>query len=148
MHYKLLTENNAKLAKGRDFGYYSVGLHLAPYKLSGFNVCPMASQGCAAACLNTAGNGNYPNVQKSRISKTRRFFEDRVNFLDDLCIDIFKAVKHAKSQGLKLSVRLNLTSDIRWETIKLPHINRRLWTYSLTCSSWITPKSPIVVTFE
>ncbi len=124
---KLLTANNAKLQKSMAYGYYSVGLHLAPFTLSGFNVCPMASKGCAAACLNTAGMGNYPNVQKSRIEKTKRFFNDRDGFMVDVVKDISSAQSKAFKLGKKLVVRMNLTSDIRWETVKLPHSGKTIF---------------------
>ena len=49
------------------------GLHLAPHTLSGYNVCPHASKGCAEACLNTAGRGRMNMVQDARIKKTIMF---------------------------------------------------------------------------
>jgi hypothetical protein len=55
--YELLTVGNPKTAKGKELGYAVAVLHLAPSTLSGHNVCPMASDGCIAACLNTAGRG-------------------------------------------------------------------------------------------
>ena len=75
---KLLTTGNPKLMKGEKKGYLSFVLHLAPADLSGYNVCPMASDGCRAACLNTAGRGGIfkPGtttnaIQDARIRKTR-----------------------------------------------------------------------------
>ena len=47
---KLLSKNNAKLLKGESFGWLTLGLSLAPFNLSGKNLCPHASAGCAAAC--------------------------------------------------------------------------------------------------
>ena len=44
---KLLNiDNNAKTIKGQKYGYKTAILYLAPSTLSGFNVCPMASNGC------------------------------------------------------------------------------------------------------
>ncbi len=54
---KLLTLSNTKTRKGEARGYVTFILHLAPGNLSGFNVCPGASKGCLASCLNTAGRG-------------------------------------------------------------------------------------------
>ena len=74
---KLLTpaESNAKTAKGAHLGVEAMILHLAPARLSGHQTCPMASVGCAAACLNTAGRGGIGGpdnaVQRARIRKTR-----------------------------------------------------------------------------
>ena len=93
---KLLTANNAKVAKGVKFGYYNLILHLAPSTLSGKNVCPKASKGCASACLNTAGMGIFSNVQNARKEKTLRYFNDKVNFENDLNSDILSAIKIAE----------------------------------------------------
>lgn len=50
--FKLLTPGNPKTEKGKGLGYWTFILHLAPARLSGFQVCPMATEGCAAACLS------------------------------------------------------------------------------------------------
>lgn len=42
---------DAKTVKGNSRGYLTGVLYLAPYNLSGRQVCPKASEGCAAACL-------------------------------------------------------------------------------------------------
>jgi len=117
---KLLTLSNTKLLKGNDFGYATYGIHLSPSDLSGYNVCPMASLGCRAACLNTSGRGQMQVVQRARLKKTLRFFQDRQGFLADLRKDIKSAIKSAKRQGLTPCFRLNLTSDIQWEKIGIP----------------------------
>ena len=114
---KLLTLSNTKTRKGEARGYVTFILHLAPGNLSGFNVCPGASKGCLASCLNTAGRGRFAPVQNARIAKTRRFFEDRAGFMADLAKDIAAAVRFADRRGLGLAIRLNGTSDIRWETV-------------------------------
>ena len=62
---KLLNTGNTKTRKGEKLGWISYGMHLAPAHESGFNACPWASKGCAAACLNTAGRGVMSSVQKA-----------------------------------------------------------------------------------
>lgn len=114
---KLLSKSNTKIMKGEEYGYLTFGLHLAPADLSGYNTCPKASAGCKSACLNTAGMGKFSNVQKARIAKTKMFFEQREAFMKQLVKDIQSAQKAATKAGLKLAIRLNLTSDIRWEEI-------------------------------
>jgi hypothetical protein len=116
---KLLTRNNPKLEKNEKFGYRSFGLHLSPYTLGGKNICPNASKGCASACLNTSGNGIYPRVQESRLKKTKMFNENREVFLRALYKEISAKVKTAAKTNQKISFRLNLTSDVAWETVKL-----------------------------
>lgn len=116
---KLLTTSNTKIKKGEKLGFMSFGIHLAPAKLSGFNVCKSASAGCAAACLNTAGMGVYSSVQAARIAKTKFFFSDKPAFLIQLVKEISAAVRKAEKNGMKPAFRLNLTSDLPWEKIKL-----------------------------
>jgi hypothetical protein len=114
---KLLTIGNTKTVKGESLGYMTFILHLAPSTLSGYNTCPMASVGCAAACLNTAGRGQFTRTQAARIRKTRWFFNDRVSFMHRLVKDIEAAVRKATRKNMVPVFRLNGTSDIRWETV-------------------------------
>ena len=116
---KLLTLGNTKTIKGEKLGYQTYILHLAPAWLSGYNVCPMASAGCAAACLNTAGRGRFDRTQEARIRKTRMFFEDRTAFMALLAKDIQAAIRKSKRDGFIPVFRLNGTSDIRWENIEV-----------------------------
>lgn len=116
--YKLLSVSaDAKTIKGEKFGYLTGILYLAPAKLSGYEVCPMRSEGCTKACLNTAGRGIYTNVQEARIRKTKRYFEERPAFLADLVADIRKLVLAAAKRNMQPVVRLNGTSDIPWERV-------------------------------
>jgi hypothetical protein len=112
---ELLTTNNHKLLKSLEKGYLTVGLHLAPFTLSGFNTCPMASKGCSAACLNTAGCGAFSTVQQARINKTKLLFEDREFFLNLLNRELELWSLKARKRNLILCCRLNVTSDIPWE---------------------------------
>jgi len=106
--------SQTKMAKGEKFGYKTAILHLAPYKLSGKNVCPKASKECIAFCLNTSGRGQMNSVQQARINKTQLFWKDRKKFLEQLSQEIGQLKKRAASQGFKFAVRLNGTSDLAW----------------------------------
>ena len=115
---KILNSGNSKTAKGEKKGWKTYGIHLAPSKVSGFNVCKWASKGCAMACLNTAGRGAMKNVQEARIKKTIRVFKDRKNFMAQLADEITKAAKSAARKQMQSCFRLNLTSDLPWENMK------------------------------
>ncbi len=108
------------------------GLHLAPHTLSGYNVCPHASKGCAAACLNTAGRGRMNMVQDARIRKTKMFKEGKANFLHFLQKDIDMAKRKAKKEYLTPCFRLNLTSDISWERYGIIQNNPDVQFYDYT----------------
>ena len=65
--------------------YRILRLNLAPADLSKYNVCPMASAGCKAACLHTAGNPVFQKQKdKGRINRTRYYMQSRVEFLNQL----------------------------------------------------------------
>jgi hypothetical protein len=127
---ELLTPDgyNPKLKKGRARGYSSAVLHLAPAKLSGYNVCAFASDGCAAACLNTAGHGGIIRageitnaVQLARIARTLLLIKKRSVFFRMLVTAIETHCRRARAKGLIPVVRLNGTSDLPWERMAFEH---------------------------
>jgi len=85
----------------------------------GINLCPHASAGCSAACLFKSGfGGMYDTVQEGRRNKTEWYLANRNEFMAQLDLEIGKAIK--KNEGKAIPVfRLNGTSDIRWEKIKV-----------------------------
>jgi hypothetical protein len=111
---KLLTTQNYKTSKGEKLGILTGILYLAPAKISGYEVCPRRSEGCTKACLFTAGMGAFSNVQQARINKTKLFFEEREEFMNQLRKDIAALIKKAKKMNMTPAVRLNGTSDIEW----------------------------------
>lgn len=109
-------ESNPKLAKNGKVGVLAAPLHLAPYNLSGFQVCAQASAGCAAACLHTAGNPAYMATKSaSRITKTQAYFKMRDAFIALLVFEIAALERKATAQGMLCAIRLNATSDLPWE---------------------------------
>ena len=116
---KLLSTTNYKTSKGEKLGILTGILYLAPAKISGYEVCPMRSAGCTAACLYTAGMGAFSNVQQARIKKTKMFFEQREEFFKLLHKDIKSLIAKAKKENLVPAIRLNGTSDINWVRFKL-----------------------------
>jgi hypothetical protein len=123
---KLLSTGNPKVLKGLKEGFNTYILHLAPASLSGFNTCPKATEGCKAACLNTAGRGGMfkkgattNTIQEARIRKTAFFFEERAGFMEWLVADIKLAIKQSAKKGLIPVFRLNGTSDLSWEKYEI-----------------------------
>jgi hypothetical protein len=109
---------NAKTVK--DAGLDNISnwiLYLSPSDLSGVNLCPSASQGCRAACLNGAGRGLFDGVQLPRLRKTLYFIKFRQDFLKHIDREIGEICK--KDNGKKIIVRLNGTSDLAWERFKI-----------------------------
>lgn len=109
--FKLLSLDNFKTRKGEDAGWLTAVLHLAPHTLSGTNLCPRASAGCSAACLNTAGKGVNPHIQRQRIERTRKYLDTRERFETLLVNDLGRLARKARREGMRPAVRLNATSD-------------------------------------
>ena len=123
---KLLSVSaDAKTVKGEKQGYLTGVMYLAPYKLSGYQVCPRATKGCAEACLGwQAGRvaivqaGTDTNtIRDSRVAKTRAYFEQRDAFMAQLVKEIAALVRKARRQNMVPVVRLNGSSDIPFERI-------------------------------
>lgn len=115
----LSIDTNAKTVKGQSKGYYTGILYMAPWKVAGVgNLCPMAEVAqCHKACLYSAGRGAFNNVQQARIRKAKWFYSDRATFMAALVDDIRKLIRKAEKDGMTPLVRLNGTSDVRWESI-------------------------------
>ena len=109
-------DTNPKTVKGQKLGFMTAVLYLAPSDLSGVQLCPMAKLAkCEAGCLNTAGRGAFNATQSARINKTRYFLEDTAAFMRHAARDIARLIQRAMFAGMVPLVRMNGTSDIRWE---------------------------------
>ena len=111
---------NAKTIKGDGDELLTAIMYLIPWKSFGANLCPSAElAACHGPCLNTSGRGQMTSVQTGRARKTEWFAKDRNGFMRQLISDIGSFVKYCDRRNIKPCVRLNGTSDIRWELIKL-----------------------------
>lgn len=111
---------NEKTAKVMTYVIY-----LAPADMSGFNVCPMATKECKDACLYRAGRYKMsPSaMDKARILKTMLYFQNREYFTAWVIDEIKSFYNKAQRLGYGFSVRINGTSDINPETLKLNGLN-------------------------
>lgn len=139
MNYKvpnnLLSTRNSKTIKGEKLGYTTYIMYLAPHTQNskGINLCSHASKGCAKACLFKSGAARFNPVQEGKRNKTEYYLSNRKAFMEQLVKEISKAERlHGKVEGeaqigkngkvvryKKFAVRLNGTSDIPFEKIKL-----------------------------
>lgn len=111
-------DTNAKTVKGEKHGIKTAMLYLMPAKQSGVQLCAMAkTAGCEKPCLFKAGRGAMSNVMLSRLRKTLYFNQYRELFMHQLHNELIRERAKAKQKGYKLIVRLNGTSDIRFENI-------------------------------
>lgn len=111
-------DTNAKTIKGEKYGIKTAILYLMPAMQSGVQLCAMAAIAqCEKPCLFKAGRGAMSNVMLSRLRKTLYFNQYRELFMHQLHNELIRERAKAKRKGYKLIVRLNGTSDIRFENI-------------------------------
>jgi hypothetical protein len=121
--YPFAVSSSPKAVKAQAYGWLNAIHYLAPADTSGVNICPKASAGCKALCLGwfsgQAGIGDDNSTRQSRLDKTNRFMRDRKAYLQVIVRQIEQQQRIAVRKGFKLCVRLNGSSDIAWEGIKL-----------------------------
>lgn len=124
----LLTTQNAKTVKGEKEGVSTYIMYMAPFNqnATGKNVCSHATVGCAEACLFTAGRGRFDNVKKGRVNKANYFFADRQKFLMQLYSEIARIQRKHEKKGTEFAIRLNGTSDLSWEKLKVKAFDKSL----------------------
>lgn len=118
--------NSPKLEKSLKQNVMTYGVYFAPHTVSGYNVCPQSSN-CCKYCLHGSGRNKLEllshkeggPITKSRIKKTKLFFEDKETFMQLLIHEIIQAKKKAEAAGMKFAIRLNCTSDIDLEQFTL-----------------------------
>src|SRR6516164_7859589 len=125
--YPFAVNSSPKAVKAQAFGYLNAIHYLAPAHTSGINLCPKASAGCKALCLGwhsgqsgmVSHDAQINSTRQSRLDKTRRFMRDRKAYLADIVRQIERQQRIAARRGMKLCVRLNGSSDIAWEGIRV-----------------------------
>ena len=129
----LALDTNAKTIKGQKVGFLTAILYLTPANASGVNLCPLAAAAlCAEPCLTSAGRGAMTGVQMARLRKTLYWLQYREEFLAQLHKEIIAAQTKAARMGFVLLVRLNGTSDIRWEIYGVPQAHPMIQFYDYT----------------
>jgi len=112
----LRLDGSTKVIKGNKLGFKTAILYLAPYTMSGQNICANAELAkCFEACLKSAGRGAMKTVEMSRLRKTLFFLQFRNEAIAMIKAEVALFEKRAAKQGFVLLVRLNGTSDLRWE---------------------------------
>ena len=122
--YLLTVNADAKTIKGLKYGYLTGILYGTPATGSGvWNDCPFASLGCAMACLNTSGQGGIGldadglnHCQTARLIRSAYFHTQRDAFWTFLIKEIERVLRHAARLGWKPAIRLNGTTDVKWES--------------------------------
>lgn len=118
--------SSAKVKKGKKLQYDTLILYLAAADMSGFNICPQATEGCRRACLVDSGRARMitkgskiSSVNWARLKKTWLFFYNRHFFMSWLDAEISAHKTKAAKKGVKFAVRLNGTSDLNIKLFKV-----------------------------
>jgi hypothetical protein len=78
-----------------------------------FNLCPRASKGCAAACLVFSGQSGMPAAQRAQAVRTAFI----LSMPAAAGLLIGSEIRRAIKRHGQINLRLNTTSDIRWEIV-------------------------------
>jgi hypothetical protein len=112
----LRLDGSTKVIKGNKKGFRTAILYLTPSDGSGEQLCPLAALAlCGDACLNTSGRGAMTTVQMSRLRKALFWNQFRLEAIALIKREITLLEARSHREGWTLLVRLNGTSDIRWE---------------------------------
>jgi hypothetical protein len=119
-----------KHLKAFDYNEMTYALYLSPANKSGYEVCPKRTAECTAFCLDESGMNRFnmkeEAINKSRIKKTKLFFEERQFFMAWLVAEITAAKRIAEKKGYTFSVRLNNTSDLSPEQFYMDVDGRKM----------------------
>jgi len=125
---RLFSTDSAKAAKASGFGYLNAIHYIAPATLGGAgNMCSHYTLACLYNCLGWQSgqasmvkdlDAGMNNVRESRKLKAQLFMKDRAEYMNRLARDIVALDKKARRDGLELCVRLNGSSDLRFERIQ------------------------------
>jgi len=104
---------NSKFLKA--IGFHNAGISLAPARTSGHQVCA-ASGKCRAPCVAHTGRAEYDpgRIKRSRIGRTKLFFEDRELFWRILQAECWMTQRAADRLGIPVAFRPNTFSDLDW----------------------------------
>ena len=152
-HYRRVVEisADAKTVKGEKYGYLTGIVYFAQADLSGYEVCPKRNALCTAACLGNEGRASvYKSITLARIAKTKRYFEDRANFLASLKHDAFRLMRKAAKRKLVPCLRPNGTSDLpvmAYEIVKtFPQL--QVYDYTKNPKPWLRIRPNYHLTFS
>lgn len=116
---------SSKLKKNMIVNQMTYCMYFAPANTSGYNVCSHSTIECRLGCLATSGRTGMEiiagknRIQNSRLKKTKLFYENPQYFLAWMIDEIKHYQKKAEKLGFEFSIRLNGTSDIDWNNVKI-----------------------------
>ena len=137
---KLLADGdqNPKTAKNE---VETRGLTLAPHNLAGVGTVCSYARTCPLSCLNEAGQGSMPTVQRARIARTLLWRLCREWFLEKLNREL-AIFRDRTPADIVCGVRANMLSDIPWEKYGVPQNHPGVSFYDYTKNPHRYGKTP------
>jgi hypothetical protein len=116
---------NTKTNKNSMETFY---LSLLPANMNSYgkNLCTFSTKECRTMCLQYTGRGVFSNVKSARLAKTDFYVSQPKEFLTQLYSELNKL----NSKGKKIAVRLNMLSDIDWESEFQKHLGISLGSFT------------------
>lgn len=121
---RFFSVDSPKAIKANKYGYLNAINYMAPARSGGVgNLCSHASEACMALCLGwESGQASMVsratgtnNVRDSRIRKAGYFMRERADYMREMLLHIARNVRRARRRRLKLAVRPNGSTDIKYE---------------------------------
>ena len=127
---------NTKVAKtGKKGMPFGGKVRMASLSMMPDNIlCPGSkAAGCMDDCLKEAGLASvYKSVNIARQARTDYWHADKVGFLTQLTRELTNFSKLCRKQGVQGVVRLNVLSDIDFESYRIPQQFPELFFYDYT----------------
>lgn len=109
----MFTKPEAQPKTGKSEMYTLILMLLPANEARVGNLCPPSTTGCRTDCLNWSGHGEMPASQAARLARTVFMVEHSFSAAILICHEMHLARAKHDSVG----VRLNGTTDLRWELI-------------------------------
>jgi len=112
---------SVKTDKGTKKGVLTLPVYLSPATEGGRTMCPMATDGCASACLgHSSGHMRFDMQTRARIARTMLWQLFPEEFKRQMLTEIAVHVRRSERKDMIPAIRLNGSSDVRWEKHGIP----------------------------
>ena len=112
---------SVKTDKGTKNGVLTLPVYLSPATEGGRTMCPMATDGCASACLgHSSGHMRFDMQTRARIARTMLWQLYPEEFKRQMLTEIAAHVRSSERKDMIPAIRLNGSSDVRWEKHGIP----------------------------
>jgi hypothetical protein len=118
--------DSKKTAKSLKKGVLTKIIYLSPAWESGVRMCPRFGI-CGKFCIgHSSGRQGMEDKRRARLTKTALWYLFPGYFLRKLYAEGFNLASEAEGKGLRCAIRLNGSSDVKWEQFAVPGYGKSL----------------------